>query len=112
MKLSELRAFLAAAEPDETHLVLSATVGARTLAREAEAFGALGVDRLALTKLDEAAAFGTLVSLVASFGKPLSFLTHGQEVPDHIEEARGGRLAALLVAAGDGARDMRSSMRR
>lgn len=112
MKLSELRAFLAAAAPDETHLVLSATAGARTLAREAEAFGQLGVDRLALTKLDEAAAFGTLVSLVAAFGKPLSFLTHGQEVPDHIEEARGSRLATLLLASGDGVRDLRSPMSR
>lgn len=112
MKLSELRAFLAAAAPDETHLVLSATAGARTLAREAEAFGQLGVDRLALTKLDEAAAFGTLVSLVAAFGKPLSFLTHGQEVPDHIEEARGTRLATLLLASGDGVRDLRSPMSR
>ena len=112
MKLSELRAFLAAAAPDDTHLVLSATAGARTLAREAEAFGQLGVDRLALTKLDEAAAFGTLVSLVAAFGKPLSFLTHGQEVPDHIEEARGTRLATLLLASGDGVRDLRSPMSR
>ena len=99
MKLSELRAFLAAAEPDETHLVLSATAGARTLAREVEAFGALGIDRLALTKLDEAASFGTLVSLVERLGTRVSFLTHGQEVPDHIEVARGRRLAALVMGS-------------
>ena len=97
MKLSELRAFLAAAQPDETHLVLSATASARTLAREAEAFGPLGVDRLVLTKLDEAASFGTLISLVERLGTRVSFFTHGQEVPDHIEVARGGRLAALVM---------------
>ncbi len=97
MKLSELRAFLAGAQPDETHLVLSATASARTLAREAEAFGVVGVDRLVLTKLDEAASFGTLISLVERLGTRVSFLTHGQEVPDHIEIARGGRLAALVM---------------
>jgi len=99
MKLSELRAFLASAEPDETHLVLSATASARTLAREAEAFGALGVDRIVLTKLDEAASFGTLVSLVERLGKSVSFFTHGQEVPDHIEIARSRRLAALVLGS-------------
>ena len=99
MKISELRAFLASAEPDETHLVLSATASARTLAREAEAFGALGIDRIVLTKLDEAASFGTLVSLVERLGKSVSFFTHGQEVPDHIEVARSRRLAALVLGS-------------
>ena len=97
MKLSELRAFLKAAQPDETHLVLSATAGARTLAREAEAFGALGVDKLILTKLDEAATFGTLISLVERLGKRVSFFTHGQEVPEHIEIGRSRRLAELVM---------------
>ena len=99
MKLSELKAFIASADPDETHLVLSATASMRTLAREAEAFGSVGVDRMILTKLDEAASFGALVSLVERLGKKLSFLTHGQEVPDHIEIARSRRLAALVLGS-------------
>jgi flagellar biosynthesis protein FlhF len=97
MKLSELRAFLSAAKPDETHLVLSATAAPKALAREADAFGSLGVDRLILTKLDEAATFGTLLSLVERLGKRVSFLTHGQEVPEHIEVGRGRRLAELVM---------------
>ena len=103
MKLAELRAFLAAAAPDETHLVLSATAGARTLSREAESFGTLGIDRLVLTKLDEAASFGTLVSLIERLGMRVSFFTNGQEVPDHMEVARGRRLATLVMgdARGD-----------
>jgi flagellar biosynthesis protein FlhF len=99
MKLSELRAFLGAAQPDETHLVLSATASARTLEREAAAFGAVGIDRIVLTKLDEAATFGTLISLVERLGKRVSFLTHGQEVPDHIEPGRGRRLAELVMGS-------------
>jgi flagellar biosynthesis protein FlhF len=99
MKLSELRAFLAAAAPDETHLVLSATAGERTLAREAEAFGKVGVDRIVLTKLDEAASFGTLINLVERLGKRVSLFTNGQEVPDHIEFGRGRRLAELVMGS-------------
>ncbi len=99
MKLSELRAFLAAAAPDETHLVLSATAGERTLVREAEAFGKVGVDRIVLTKLDEAASFGTLINLVERLGKRVSLLTNGQEVPDHIECGRGRRLAELVMGS-------------
>ena len=99
MKISELRAFLASAAPDETHLVLSATASARTLARAAETFGAVGVNRIVLTKLDEAATFGTLVSLIERLGKRVSFFTQGQEVPDHIEIARSRRLAALILGS-------------
>jgi len=99
MKLSELRAFLASAEPDETQLVLSATAGPRALARETDAFGAVGIDRIVLTKLDEAATFGPLVGLVAKLGKSVSFLTHGQEVPDHIEFGRSRRLASLVLGS-------------
>jgi flagellar biosynthesis protein FlhF len=103
MKLAELRAFLKAAAPDETHLVLSATAGGRTLTREAESFGSLGIDRLVLTKLDEAASFGTLLSLVERLGTRVSFFTNGQEVPDHLEVARGNRLASLVMGGADAA---------
>jgi len=55
------------------------------------------VDKVVLTKLDEAVSFGVLVSVVRQLGKQLSFLTTGQEVPDHIETGRGERLAGLVL---------------
>lgn len=96
-RLEELEQFLAACDPHETHLVLSSTAGEKVLLREAEAFSALGVDKVVLTKLDEAVSFGVLVSVVRQLGKQLSFLTTGQEVPDHIETGRGERLAGLVL---------------
>ena len=53
-RLDELNAHLDAATPDQTHLVLSTTVGPRVLKRTTERFCALNPDRLILTKLDEA----------------------------------------------------------
>ncbi|UCD74459.1 MAG: flagellar biosynthesis protein FlhF [Phycisphaerales bacterium] len=96
-RLAELEQFMAAAEPHEVHLVLSGTAGEKVLQREAEAFSRVGVDKIVLTKLDEAVSFGVLVNVIRRVGKELSFFTTGQEVPDHIELGRPGRLAELVL---------------
>lgn len=96
-RLEELRAFLDAASPHEVHLVLSSTASEKVLLQESEAFGAVGVDKIVLTKLDEAVSFGMLVNVIRKVGKELSFFTTGQEVPDHIELGRPDRLAELIL---------------
>ena len=98
-RLRELQQVLAAADPHEVHLVLSSTASERVLLREAEAFAEVGADRIVLTKLDEAVSFGVLVNVMQSVGKALSFITTGQEVPDHIEAGRSRRLAELVLGA-------------
>ena len=95
--LAELRAIMDAARPHETHLVLSGTAAERVLIREAEAFSALGPDRVVLTKLDEAVAFGMLVSVVRRIGRRISWVTTGQEVPSDVERATGTRLAGMVL---------------
>lgn len=96
-RLDELRAFIDAAQPDETHLVLSSTVGNTVLNRTAERFKPLGPDRAILTKLDEAVCTGQIAGLTTRIGLPLSFVTVGQEVPDDIEPARADRLARVAL---------------
>ncbi|MCA9296752.1 MAG: flagellar biosynthesis protein FlhF [Phycisphaerales bacterium] len=96
-RLEELRAFLDAASPHEVHLVLSSTASEKVLLQESEAFSAVGVDKVVLTKLDEAVSFGMLVNVIRKVGKELSFFTTGQEVPDHIELGRPDRLAELIL---------------
>ena len=98
-RLRELQQVLAAADPHEVHLVLASTASERVLLREAEAFSEVGADRIVLTKLDEAVSFGVLVNVMQSVGKELSFITTGQEVPDHIEAGRSRRLAELVLGA-------------
>ena len=96
-RLDELSQFLEAATPHQTHLVLSGTAGEQVLLREAEAFLPLGVDRIVLTKLDEAVSFGMLVDVLHRIGRELSFVTTGQEVPADIEPASGDHLATLAL---------------
>lgn len=99
-RVEELSAYLEAAQPDETHLVLSATAGPSALRSAAKGFSMAGPDRMIFTKLDEAESVGTVVSMVHALGLPLSFVTTGQEVPDHIEPGRADRLARLVLGGG------------
>lgn len=99
VKIQELKSMLAEAAPDEVHLVLSSVASAATLAKTAEQFASVGTSALVLTKLDEALSLGNLLPLVKASRLPLSYLTHGQNVPDDIAPADAGRLARAVMGA-------------
>ena len=62
-----------------------------------EKFGAVRMDKLIFTKLDESKHVGTVLSVVRRVGKPLSYVTTGQDVPDDIEIANGRRMAQRIL---------------
>ncbi|RUL82940.1 flagellar biosynthesis protein FlhF [Tautonia sociabilis] len=97
VKIRELAGFLAVARPDEVHLVLSAASGEASLRAVVDRFEPLGFNRLILTKLDEADTLGPLLGVIARAGRPITYLTTGQGVPDDIEPADRDRLAALIL---------------
>jgi flagellar biosynthesis protein FlhF len=97
VRIQELKSMLAEAEPDEVHLVLSSTAGAKSLINTAERFTDVGTTALLMTKLDEANSLGHLVSMVRSVPLPVSYLTDGQNVPDDIQVARAGAMAGMLL---------------
>ncbi|MCH8880857.1 MAG: flagellar biosynthesis protein FlhF [Planctomycetes bacterium] len=96
-KLNELGEFLSAAEPDETHLVLSATSSHAVLMKAMEEFSSLKIDRVIFTKLDEAVGIGTLLAVCRKLDAKLSYVTTGQDVPSDIEESDGRKLAEMIV---------------
>ncbi len=98
IKLQELKTYLDEADADEVHLVLSSVASASALNRTAERFAVVGATSLILTKLDEAAGLGNLLPLFRSCKLPLSYLTHGQNVPDDIAPADRRRLARSMLA--------------
>jgi len=97
VKIRELADFLAAARPDEVHLVLSAVAGERSLRTAVERFSMVHADRLILTKLDEADGLGGVLAVLGQADRPVSYLTTGQAVPDDIEPADRARLARLIL---------------
>ncbi len=101
LKLTELKTFLDAARADEVHLVLSGTAHHSHMLSAAERFKTLGVDRIILTKLDEAISFGVVLSVVQKVNASISYVTTGQDVPDDIEIGNGRRLAQMLLGLED-----------
>jgi len=97
VKIRELADFLQAARPDEVHLVLSAVAGERSLRAAVDRFALVRVDRLILTKLDEADGLGGVLGVIGQANRPVSYLTTGQGVPEDIEPADSGRLARLIL---------------
>lgn len=97
LKMAELREFLTVLPEAEVHLVLSTTTHGKTILSIANRFSGLGFHRVILTKVDETISFGALVSSLISIGRPISFVTDGQNVPDDIVASDPERLADLVL---------------
>src|SRR3954452_542575 len=97
VRIQELKSMLTEAEPDEVHLVLSSTAGAKSLINTAERFADVGTTSLLMTKLDEAHGLGHIISMVRSVPLPVSYLTDGQNVPDDIQVAQPRGMAGMLL---------------
>jgi flagellar biosynthesis protein FlhF len=98
LKLSELKNLLSAVKPDEVHLVLSTTASQQCVELAIERFGAVRVDKIIFTKLDEAAHVGVVLNVVNKVHKTLSYVTTGQNVPDDIEVGQPRKLAQMILS--------------
>ncbi len=95
--MAELGGYLEAARPDEVHLVLSSESAEKTLLQAAERFGPTGYDRIVLSKLDETPSYGTILNLAVRTGRPLSYVTTGQEYAETLIDADPTGLARLVL---------------
>ncbi len=102
-RLEELRALVDAANPSETHLVVSASSAEAVVMKTLDRFSVMAPDRIIFTKLDEAVTCGVIPNVVRSANIPISYVTTGQEVPDQIEPADASRLARLVIGGGNAA---------
>lgn len=96
-RIEELQRFIGAGRPHEVHLVLSSAASVSVLDAAVEKFGAIGPDHVIFTKIDEAVNFGVLLGVVGKVNAKLSFITTGQEVPEHIERCDPRRIAELVL---------------
>ncbi|MGH7243706.1 MAG: flagellar biosynthesis protein FlhF [Phycisphaerales bacterium] len=96
-RLGELRRFIDAAGPAETHLALAACAAEGVMRSAARAFGKLGPDRVLLTKVDETDTLGPAFNVLSELNLPLACVTTGQEVPDDMEGATAERFARWVL---------------
>jgi len=97
LKIQELKSLLNEASVDEVHLVMSLTASVRSLRMTADQFESVNPTSLILTKLDEAAGAGSLLSVSREVQLPFSYLTTGQDVPEDIEPANASRITRLVL---------------
>ena len=98
-----MRGLVAAANPDEIHLVISLTTKYVDVMSIVARFGLVPVNRVILTKVDETRHYGLALNLSMKFPNfSVAYLTTGQEVPDDLESADPARLARLVLEGTEG----------
>ncbi|WED43751.1 flagellar biosynthesis protein FlhF [Legionella cardiaca] len=80
-----------------TVLVLSATSQYQVLINAIKHYGISRLEQCIITKLDEAVSLGGVLSAVAETGLEISYLTHGQRVPEDIKMATRHQLIEQFV---------------
>jgi flagellar biosynthesis protein FlhF len=98
LKLTERLALLSKGNhPVKSLLTLSATTQRSALTHAIRAFGIVRPTGVILTKMDEAASLGGVLSAVLDTKLPLAFVTDGQRVPEDIRSAQAERLIKQAV---------------
>jgi flagellar biosynthesis protein FlhF len=84
--------------PVDPYLVLSASTDYLTLNRILSSLSDIDVSGCVLTKLDEAAALGPIVSAVVEANMPVAYLSAGQQIPDDLETPLARQLIDKTIA--------------
>jgi len=84
----------------DVHLVLSAAMKSADLQTAVERYECFEPDKVLFTHLDETDSYGSLYSAAAHSGKPISFLSTGQQVPEDLEPATLDRVLDLVLQPG------------
>jgi flagellar biosynthesis protein FlhF len=96
---ADLAKLLATHPEIDTHLVLPASMKRADIAWVVDQYEIFKPRKLLFTRLDETQTYGAIVSESARRGLPISFLCHGQQIPDDIEPATKQRLLELALGA-------------
>lgn len=80
----ELQKIVECIDHKESYLVLNASFSSKSLKAMLNRYYFLKDYKLLITKLDESEGLGNIINLCRVSGKPLSYFTDGQNVPDDI----------------------------
>jgi flagellar biosynthesis protein FlhF len=97
MQISELRAFVEKIKTDNIHLVLSCTTKNKDIDSIVQGYSVLGYNNIIITKLDETSTYGSILNILYSAKKPLSFITTGQNVPEDIKNISASEISSLIL---------------
>jgi len=97
LKLSAMKVFLDSSVPVTSLLVLGIPTRTEDMLMAVEKFMDFKVVGIVFTKLDESSVYGPMLSVCRKTGKPIAYITTGQQVPEDIELALPGRIARIIL---------------
>lgn len=83
-------------EEMQTHLVLSLTGKMKDMEDVCEQFLTVPFDSFIFTKMDETSTYGAMLNMVLKYGKSVSYITNGQNVPDDLKEVSREHMVNLM----------------
>jgi len=83
--------------PMDIHLVLSTTTKIKDLDDIVSRFSLIHYSSLLFTKLDESSTYGNIYNIAFETGKPLSYFSTGQRVPEDIEVASKDKIIDIIL---------------
>jgi flagellar biosynthesis protein FlhF len=96
-EIHELANYLANDPDIDVHLVLPASNRACDLARVVDRYAMFQPRKLLFTRIDETGRHGPLLNESCRTGKPVSFLSAGEQIPEDVEPATPARIAELVL---------------
>lgn len=97
LSLAELGTLLACSKTIETALVVSATTKVSDLLLASRGFARLSPSCAIVTKVDETASLGSVVTFIHQSGLPLACMGTGQAVPQDIQFADSGTISNWVL---------------
>lgn len=97
MQIGELNTFIQKANTKDVHLVISCTTKNKDIKAIIDGYKVLNFNNVIITKLDETTTYGSILNILDIAGKPLSFITTGQNVPDDIKELSCEKITNLIL---------------
>lgn len=95
--IRHLKEFFAPVPSAHIHLLINPGIGVENLIETAELYRELDFNEILFTKIDECQRFGGVCDVLARTGRPVSFITNGQAVPEDIREVSTADMASLIV---------------
>jgi len=95
---NELKSLLSAVDADDTYLVMSCNTSRGAVKEILEYYAFIKKYKLLFTKLDESPVPGIILNARYMTGKPLSYTTAGQSVPDDLDVANVKQLVASILS--------------
>jgi len=97
---ADIAKFISTHPQIEPHLVLSASMKSADMNRITTMYEMFAPSKLIFTHLDETETFGGILNLAIRTGKPVSFISAGQQIPEDLTQADKELLVGMVLDVG------------